>query len=281
MNQTYTVKTGDTLFGISSQFGVSVKDLADLNNVNASTLKVGQELKIPTNTGVNPTNMFTYTVKRGDSLYAIANKYNVSVDDIVKMNNLKNANLSIGQKLTIPQNYTMESTMTLPDYVNYTVKKDDNIYSIAKQYNISVDTLMKDNSLTNTNLSVGQNLKIRINENIEVEECFGEDYMPPTSTGNLTYEVKKGDSLYDIANKYNTTVSELQKINNLDNINLSIGETLKVPNSVGSETLMFYTVKNGDNLYSIAQKYNTTVDNIKKKNNLTSNNLSLNQQLKI
>ena len=71
---TYIVKAGDTLYGISNQFGVSVTDLASLNNVNANTLQIGQILTIPTNSGTNPNNMFMYTVKKGDSLYSIARK---------------------------------------------------------------------------------------------------------------------------------------------------------------------------------------------------------------
>ncbi len=98
---TYTVKAGDTLYGISNQFGVNVSELADLNNVNANTLKIGQVLSIPTDSGVNPNNMFMYTVKKGDSLYSIAKKYNTTVDNIKKKNNLKSNVLSIGQKLII------------------------------------------------------------------------------------------------------------------------------------------------------------------------------------
>lgn len=62
--QTYTVKPGDTLYGISNQFGVSVTELAELNKVNANTLQIGQVLNIPINTGTNPNNMFMYTVKK-------------------------------------------------------------------------------------------------------------------------------------------------------------------------------------------------------------------------
>ena len=63
MNNTYIVKAGDTLYGISNQYGVSVTELASLNNVNANSLKVGQKLIIPSKSGLNPDNMFMYTVK--------------------------------------------------------------------------------------------------------------------------------------------------------------------------------------------------------------------------
>ena len=85
MNQTYTVKAGDTLYGISNQFGVSVTELANLNNVKADTLQIGQILTIPGASGTNPNNMFMYTVKSGDNLYSIAQRYNTTVNAIKKL----------------------------------------------------------------------------------------------------------------------------------------------------------------------------------------------------
>lgn len=281
MNQTYVVKRGDTLYGISNQFGVSVMDLANLNNVTASTLQIGQVLQIPNTAGTNPNNMFIYTVKKGDSLYSIANRYNTTVDEIKKLNNLSSNNLSIGQTLRIPETYS-DGGMTLPNFKNYIVKRGDTLYSIARDNNIAVDTIIRDNSLNNNNLSIGQILKIRILSNVdtgEYEECFGEDYTPPVSSNTIEYVVKRGDSLYSIANRYNTSVNQIMNLNNLSSINLSIGQLLKIPSSNSGTTTQTYTVKKGDSLYAIAKKFNTTVDSIKRKNNLTSNNLAIGQKL--
>ena len=280
--QNYTVKSGDTLYGISNQFGVSVTELAELNGIKGSLLNVGTVLKIPIKSGTNPNNLFMYTVVSGDTLSKIARKYNTTVDEIKKLNYLKNDNLSIGQIIRIPEMYTKEEDMYMPSFINYTVKKGDSLYTIARAYNIDIDTLKKDNSLTSNIISVGQILKIRTGEeNIEVEECFGEDYTPPETNNSITYTVKSGDSLYKIANKYNTSVSAIMNLNNLKSSSLSIGQTLKIPLLQSGDTTVIYTVKSGDNLYSIARKYNTTVDSIKKKNNLKTNNLSIGQQLKI
>ena len=218
----YTVKAGDTIYGISKQFGVSAMDIYNLNNLTNSNIKVGQVLKIPTNSGTNPSNMFYYTVKKGDSLYSIARIYNTTVNEIIKLNNLKSTNLSIGQTLRIPE--TNESVTTMPpSFINYTVKKGDNLYSIAKNNNISVDTIIQDNALNTNNLFIGQVLKIRTDNSV-IEECFGSSYIPNTNT----YTVKKGDSLYSISKKFNTTVNDLISKNNLKNTNLSIGQILKV-----------------------------------------------------
>ena len=153
---TYTVKPGDTLYGISNQFGVSVTELAKLNNIKGSLLNVGQVLKIPTNTGTNPNNMFMYTVKQGDTLYGISKKYGISVDEIMKLNYFTNTNLKPGQVIRIPEMYFDMDNMTLPNYKNYTVQKGDTLYKIALSNNISIDTLEKDNGLTSPILSIGQ-----------------------------------------------------------------------------------------------------------------------------
>jgi len=93
-----------------------------------------------------------YVVKSGDSLYAIARKYNTSVDELKRINNLTSNLLSIGQKLIIPDDETI---------INYTVIKGDSLYAIAKKYNTSIDKIKKDNNLTSNLLSIGQKLIIK------------------------------------------------------------------------------------------------------------------------
>ena len=200
---------------------MSVTELAELNGVNANTLQIGQILKIPNKSGSNPDNMFMYTVKKGDTLYSIARLYNTSVDKIKSLNYLKDNSLYIGQVLRIPENYNKPEDINLPKYVNYTVVKGDSLYSIARKFDTTVDSIIKDNSLKSNVLSIGQVLKIRVEDEV-LEECFGEEYVPKE------YVVKKGDSLYSIARMFNTTVNDLKKKNNLTNNTLSIGQILKI-----------------------------------------------------
>lgn len=279
--QTYTVKSGDTLYGISNQFGVSVTDIINLNNVDANKLQIGQVLKIPTESGTTQINTFKYEVKKGDSLYSIAKKYSTTVPELIDANNLKTSNLSIGQILNIPEKESTTTT-TKPQFKNYVVKKGDSLYKIAKENNIDIETLKKDNGLITNTITPGQVIQIRdtngMNQTLEVEECFGEEFIPKENENYQEYTVKKGDSLYKIAKQYNVTVDQIINLNNLKSSSLSIGEKLKIPKPItisGKE----YIVKKGDNLYSIARIYNTTPEDIMKKNNLTSNMLSIGQKI--
>ena len=96
----YTVQKGDSLWSIAKKFNVSVDELKNANNLSTNLLTIGQVLKIPTET--NDANYQTYTVQKGDSLWLISRKYNVNVQDIIDLNNLKSNVLSIGQVLKIP-----------------------------------------------------------------------------------------------------------------------------------------------------------------------------------
>lgn len=199
-----------------------------------------------------------YIVKKGDSLWSIASKNNTTVDNIKKLNNLSNNNLSVGQVLKL--SYDAENEDIKKSNI-YTVKKGDSLWLIANKYGTTVDELKTANNLKSNTLSIGQTLIIP-------EKNEG--------TSKISYVVKKGDSLWLIANKYDTTVEKIKSTNNLKGNTLSIGQVLVIPSS---SEFITYTVKKGDSLWLIANKYNTTVDNIKKLNNLSSNNLQINQKL--
>ena len=204
----------------------------------------------------------SYVVKSGDSLWSIANRYGITVDQLKVANGLTNNLLQVGQVLTIPKQSTESPSESNNIYI---VKAGDSLWSIANRYETTVAILKQLNGLSSDNLSIGQKLYLPNQGSVEKPD-------------NVTYVVKSGDSLYTIARKYNTTVNDLMTLNNLKTSLLSIGQILKIPNSsVGT----VYVVKSGDSLWSIANRYGTTVDAIKQKNGLTSNNLSIGQVLYI
>ena len=203
----YIVELGDTLFSIANKFNVSVNDLIEYNDLPTTVLNVGQVLRIPV---IGPSNIL-YTVKKGDSLYSIANSYGTTVDAIKKLNNLTSNNLSIGQEIYIPEGTIIEET----NYVVYQVLPGDTLYSIARKYNTTPDAIKEYNNLTSNLLNINQVLQIPITEII---------------TENTTYTVKRGDTLYGIANNFGVSVSEIMNLNNLNSTLLNVGDILLIPN---------------------------------------------------
>lgn len=206
----------------------------------------------------------TYTVKSGDSLWSIANRFNTTVAEIKRLNNLNTNALQVGQVLKLP---TGNENANNNQGNTYTVKSGDSLWSIARKYDTSVSELQNLNNLSSTILQVGQVLKV-----------------PQSSSNNEnssanTYVVKSGDSLWSIANRFGTTVDELMRVNKLNSNILSIGQVLTLPGNTDSNQT--YIVKAGDSLWNIARRFGTTVDALKEKNNLTNNNLTIGQILQI
>ena len=255
VSNSYTVQKGDTLYGIANKLGTTVDELKKLNNLMSNNLSIGQILKIPEKY-VQDGEKNIYVVKKGDSLYSIARENNTTVSKLKTINKLTSDVLTIGQTLLLPSATVIADT--------YTVQKGDTLYGIANKLGTTVSELKNTNNLTSDTLSIGQVLKIPNSNNEQ-------------NSNTITYTVKSGDSLYSIAKNYDVTVDAIKKENNLTSNLLSIGQILKIPTTSITETT--YVVKSGDNLYGIARKFNTTVDELKRLNNLTSNLLSIGQIL--
>ena len=180
-SQTYTVKPGDTLYKIGQEHNLSVAQLKDLNQLTGDLIHPGQVLRV-SQSGRKPaqtvkaskkTNQstsrpsglaVTYTVRPGDTLSAIARRYNLSVNQLVAWNKLENPNhLSVGQTLVLNLR-TDAKTSVKPQKANrstYTVKAGDTLYHIARQHGTSVANLKALNGLTSDLILVGQELRVK------------------------------------------------------------------------------------------------------------------------
>lgn len=212
----YTVQKGDSLYSIATKFGTSVDAIKRANNLGTNMLAIGQKLLIPKideeiPTPSTPTGS-VYTVKKGDTLYSIAGRYGITVDSLKIANGLTSNNLKIGQKLTVPNN----SSTTPSGSTTYMVKSGDTLYGIATKYGVSVEDIKRVNGLSNNLLQIGQKLTIPSSNDVG-------------SSTSVNHTVQKGDNLYNIAQKYNVTVSAIMNANNLNTTLLQIGQILKIP----------------------------------------------------
>ena len=255
----YIVKPGDTLYSIARKYNTTVDELITLNNLTNTNLSINQQIKLPM--GEEQTDYETYTIGDGDSLYSIANKYNISVSDLIDYNALPSTILVPGEVIRIPKN-----SVNAKENI-YVVKPGDTLYRIANAYNVSINDLINFNNLMSNILSIGQELIIPIK--------------PVTEEDYVVYEVVPNDTLYSIARRFNTKVASIKSFNNLTSDLLNIGQVLQIPINNTEFVYQTYTIKPGDTLYSIAKKYNTTVADIMAINDDLSNVLRIGQVIKI
>lgn len=150
----------------------------------------------------------------------------------------------------------------------YIVRPGDTLWLLAQRYHTTVDAIKALNGLSSDNLQIGQVLRI------PTTESSGGSY--------FEYVVRSGDTLWLLAQRYHTTVEAIQNLNGLSGSALRIGQILKIPSPQTTPAPYFeYTVRPGDTLWLLAQKFGTTVDRIKTLNNLSGDLLKTGQVLRI
>ena len=324
----YKVKKKDSLLGIADLFNSRVIDIRNWNNIPyTQSVYVGQDLTIfvpsdkkdfyaslDTQTSLEKTTVkssFTnkkselvyYRIKRGESLYAIANRYGVDVSSLREWNNLSSNKIFAGKRLKI---YTDRSDRYLAASENnsshsrtslyhYRVKGGDTISELSIKFGVPVTTLKRWNNLTSNVLRIGQTLKIYNNDN---EESYG-DNSPKTSANVNYYKVKPGDAISQIAEVYHVRVSSIRRWNHLRSNKIVAGKTLTIysdadvndiDNSSSDNSATdnsnesgpdFYNVRRGDTISDIAVKHNVSIKDIKKWNDLASNDITAGTKLRI
>jgi LysM repeat protein len=218
----YTVRSGDTLGEIARDHGVSVSDIAAANSLsNPDLILPGQVLVIP-----GKTTDIMHVVARGDTLGRIAGKYGSSVSSIVSANNIRNPNLIlIGQELLVP-NATSPSagtgTNTISDRTGqyHIVKRGETVKQIAAQYSgVTVDDLVRANGIVDNVIYAGSALYLS-----------GPGYVASGTAGEISYTVRQGDRLGDIAHAHGVRVSSIVSINGIKNPDLiRSGQVLGIP----------------------------------------------------
>jgi N-acetylmuramoyl-L-alanine amidase len=220
--ETYTVKSGDTLWGIGRDNNISVETIKKINSLKSNVLIIGQKILLAPETTDTGKNLKIYSVKNGDTLYGIALDNSVTINDIKKWNSLKSNVVFIGQKLTIKGSVEeVESSGTKTESsleedneekteskkLVHTAKRGDTLFGIARTYKVSLKDLKEWNNLSSYNLLIGQKISINGSEEPEMTE----DVEPEVAT------IKSGEVTATLLNMRSgaglnyTTVGGLKK----------------------------------------------------------------------
>lgn len=238
----YTVKSGDTLSGIASQYNTTVNQIVSLNQLsNPNLIYVGQVLKLKNSQTTNSssssssstaaTTVGTYTVKAGDTLSAIASRYSTSSSTLASLNSLSNPNLIyVGQVLKVSSNASISSSTnssansTVTTAASYTVKAGDTLSAIAAKYGTTYQALASTNSISNPNdIYVGQVIKVSATATAASSQAAS------STNSNGSYTVKSGDTLYGIALANGLNWQTLAKQNGISDPNvIFVGQKLSL-----------------------------------------------------
>ncbi|WIH81861.1 LysM peptidoglycan-binding domain-containing protein [Brachyspira pilosicoli] len=291
----YKVKNGDTLYGIAFSHGMTANEFLKLNNIddpNKYNLKVGETLKIKNNNDSNiervenkdveeikenintekNNNYIDYKVKNGDTLYGIAFENDMSVNEFLKINNISDPiayKLKVGETLKIQSKIQNKVDSSRTTKI-YKVKRGDTLGAIAINNSMSLDDLLKLNSLKRDYvLKIGDNIKVydKISVKLDSNSIAKSDYIKIES-----YKVKSGDTLSEIAVAKKMDLVELYSLNGLsDNYVLKAGDVLKVygeREKVNKVVVSNYKVQKGDTLYSIARNNKMELKKLLEINNI-------------
>lgn len=322
----YTVQAGDTLYGISRKAGVSVDQLLTVNGLSTSSvIRPGQSLSLGTpakqtnstvattvstksvsNTASTRTSGGNYIVQPGDTLYSIARRSGMSLNTLLSINGLSQSSVIFpGQSLTVGQSdgrtvsagYTPSKTTATSTSTSgtYTVQAGDTLYSIARRSGMSLNTLLSINGLSQSSvIRPGQTLSV--SGNASQATATQVSYQSAGSTsGNGTYTVKAGDTLYRIAYNHGISLTTLLSINGLSETStirpgqqLVVSGSAKATTSTTKATTVSYstgasthTVQAGDTLFRIAKNNGLTLSELRALNGLTSNTIRVGQVLKV
>ncbi|MFI5237533.1 MAG: LysM peptidoglycan-binding domain-containing protein, partial [Ignavibacteriales bacterium] len=295
----YKVKKGDTISEIAERYHISTSEIKKWNNLNSNKIVSGQSLKIysseTTSSLVESTtspsgNVNYHKIKNGETIGGIAEEYRVSASNIRGWNNLTSDKIIAGTTLKIYSSTTTKTvketdsheTELTSESITHQIQPGETIIGISEDYGVSIDDIKRWNNLSSSKIVAGKTLIIYSNGNVlkKTNTTVAEN-----KNDASTHKVKKGETLGGIAEKYRVSMASIQKLNNINGNKIIIGQELKIPKSsdISSQQSKdgYHIVDSGETLYSIAIKYNTSVQKIKKINNLSSSKIIVGQKLKV
>jgi membrane-bound lytic murein transglycosylase D len=290
----YKVRKGETLASIARKYDCSSSEIKKWNKLRRSSVSRGQTLKI-------------YVQTQQPSIKAKTPK-TVPVNEEVAVN----ADLQSHEQVVAPVEKKLTTAYVTPKY--HVVKKGESLGKVAAKYNVTTKNLLAWNKMKKPTVVVGQKIRVNAPEKVISDENLAvtkdKEQLKPTVQQKLImanakyHVVKKGEFLNKIATTYGITTDELVAWNSLETNNLLVGQKLRVnqPDTGNSSKtlvqeapakgqtkaerdlkLVYYTVKQGDTLWSIAQHYDgITIDQLKEWNKISGKaGLKVGQKIKV
>ncbi|RMH62661.1 MAG: LysM peptidoglycan-binding domain-containing protein [Bacteroidetes bacterium] len=287
----HRVRRGETLGGIARKYGVSVAELRRANDIRGSLIRVGQELIVPmprydgnAALPVDLADARPITVQYGPrAIRPIAvsspSPLPMAPGDASPPVVRASTPPAPAEPRREPASRSAEAEDDEPaTRVVYQIRRGDTLGEIAQKYRVSVSDLRAWNNLRGNTIRAGQRLTIYLDGEAPDEPAGGEPER------EITYQVRRGDTLGEIAQKYRVSVSDLRAWNNLRGNTIRVGQRLTIRPGGSAEAesaATTYTVRSGDSLYVIARRYGVTISDLKRWNNLRSNRLMPGQRLVI
>ena len=210
--QEITVRPGDTLWDLAQRYETSVEAIRRTNSLTSDALRAGDVLVLPAGSSDAPA---SYVVKQGDTLYDIAVTFDLTVDDLIAFNDLDGIVIRPGLELRLAAGDARPAPLAV------TVSAGTTLWSLAREYDIGVADIATANGITTQSvLVVGQTLVI--------PGRYGSTAVDTGGASTPEVQVQPGDTLWEIARRYNTTVSALMAANGLGDDDLKAGQTLRV-----------------------------------------------------
>jgi LysM repeat protein/N-acetylmuramoyl-L-alanine amidase len=254
----YVVKSGDTLSEIALQFGISARSIQHLNDLTRDRIYPGQRLRLR-QAASQPEKDVVHTVKKGDTLWAIAQRYGLEVSEIKDLNGLIEDTIIPGKSLVVSEE--IEDFRDEPSArFEYVVQEGDNLETIGKEFDVGVGLLRRLNQIRGDRIYPGQKLQLR-----------------PSSLEEGVHVVRHGETLSTIAAKYDVGLHVLKEINGIEGDKILTGQKLRLRRPSGS----IHIVEKGDALWEVARAYGMTVESLRQNNDLTSDRIYPGQELRL
>ncbi|MGX7173273.1 LysM peptidoglycan-binding domain-containing protein [Enterococcus ratti] len=319
----YTVKSGDSVWGISHAFGITMTQLIEWNNIKNNFIYPGQKLTIKsgktTGTSTNHIESNTssvkndntvntlqpsgakYTVKAGESVWSVATKHGISMNQLIEWNHIKNNFIYPGQQLIV-KGGTSSSASTnnvtvnqgnvthVSDKKTYTVKAGESVWSVATKHGISMNQLMEWNHIKNNFIYPGQQLIVKggTSSSTSTNNVTVNQGNVTHVSDKKTYTVKAGESVWSVATKHGISMNQLIEWNHIKNNFIYPGQQLIVKGGTSSSTSTnnvtvsqgnvthvsdkkTYTVKAGESVWSVADSHRITMKQLIEWNHIKNN----------